>query len=356
MRSWQKLLALSGVFSLTGCPYTEGCEAGVANNAEGGVTDGSPVDGGGGDDAQEEDASIPLGPTEPGCVGLTAQCDGQSCCEADNVPGGTFNRINNPAFPATVSAFRLDRFEVVVGRFRAFVNAGFGTKKRPPAEGAGAHPNIPGSGWKAEFNALLTDSKEDFVGAIQCDQSLYDAYSEIPGKNDTLPMNCVTVYEAMAFCIWDGGRLPTETEWNYAAAGGNEQRVYPWGGTTIDKTYLNFGCQSGDSIADPGAPPCTFKDYTPVGRHPAGKGKWGHHDLAGNVWERTWDFFADPFRITPCNDCADLTPTTAGRGIRGGSLNWGKDFQRTNDRSGVNSEPLETRTNTVGFRCARPVK
>jgi hypothetical protein len=43
-----------------------------------------------------------------------------------------------------------------------------------------------------------------------------------------------------------------------------------------------------------------------------------------------------------------------GRGIRGGAINWGKDFQRTIDRTAVNSEPLETRTNTVGVRCARP--
>jgi len=354
MRSWQKLLALTGVVALTGCPYTEGCEAAAIATGDASTADVNQPDGG--NDAGDDDSAIPLGPILPNCGGLVTKCNNESCCEADNVPGGTFNRINDPGFPATVSGFRLDRYEVVVARFRSFVNAGFGTKKNPPAPGSGAHPNIPDSGWKAEFNAQLQESKEDLVSALQCDTQLYDAYSEIPGKNDTLPMNCATVAEAMAFCSWDGGRLPTETEWNYAAAGGDEQRVFPWGGATIDKTFVNFGCQSGASVADPGAPLCAFKDYTPVGVHPTGRGRWGHHDLAGNVWERTWDFVVNPFRLATCNDCADLEENPAGRGIRGGSLNWGKDYQRTNDRTGVNSEPLATRTNTVGFRCARATK
>jgi formylglycine-generating enzyme required for sulfatase activity len=177
-------------------------------------------------------------------------------------------------------------------------------------------------------------------------------------------MNCVTWFEAVAFCAWDGGRLPTEAEWDYAAQGGDEQRVYPWspsdGGSTIDTTYAAYGCQSGTSIADPGAPPCTFADYTPVGRHPTGRGRFGQSDMAGSVWERVLDYYYDPFRILSCVDCADLeggTPTTASdRGIRGGSLNWGASFLRAIDRGPVNSEIPGKRTNTVGFRCARPLE
>lgn len=338
---------------MTGCPYTDGCTATLP------ATPG--VDSGGPEVSLEDtaDTAIPLGPILPNCAGLTAQCGGQSCCAAADVPGGPFDRLNDPALPATVSTFRLDIFEVTVGRFRAFVNAGMGTKKTAPAPGSGAHPLIPNSGWQTSFNDTLTDDTIAFTDALKCDPQLYNVYSEVPGVNDTLPMNCVNWSEAMAFCIWDGGRLPTETEWNYAAAGGNEQRVVPYGGgdeEPVDKTRVSFGCQSGTSIADPGAPLCTFKDYTAVGTHPMGAGKWGHQDLAGNVWERMLDFFVDPMRITPCNDCADLELNTVGRAFRGGSINWAASYQRTFDRSAINSETVDTRTNTVGFRCARASK
>ncbi len=370
MRSFLRVAAVGGVLILTGCPYTEGCEA---------VNDVTPTDDAGIDDvatidepppeedSSEPDTSIPLGPILPNCQGLTAQCGTppESCCAAANVPAGTFNRLNDANFgPAQVAAFRLDVYEVTVGRFRSFVNAGKGTKESPPAEGSGAHPLIPNSGWQTAFNALLTDNKAALVDLLSCDPTLYNVWSEVPGTNDTLPMNCVSWVEAFAFCIWDGGRLPTETEWNYAAAGGSEQRIYPWGNApAIDQTRVSFGCQSGSSVADPGAPPCTFANYTAVGTKPLGKGRWGHADLAGNVWERVLDFFDEPFPVAPaCNDadavpgnnCTNLTANAVGRVIRGGSINWGRDYQRTLDRTAaVNNEPPDQRTNTVGFRCAR---
>lgn len=357
--SAKRFLGTLSLLVLTGCPYTEGCEGGAGSPST--ETSQSTPDGG---STQETDGATvntdpnnpgtdggtPTGPNKPNCADLTAKCAGESCCTALNVPGGSFNRLNDAAFPATVSDFRLDKYEVTVGRFRAFVNAGKGMKTSAPAEGAGAHPKIPGSGWKAAYTAMLTDNLSD---AVKCDPALYNAYTDAPGANDTLPMNCVTWAESQAFCIWDGGRLPTETEWNYAAAGGIEQRLYPWGTTSMDNTRGAWGCQSGDSIAEPGAPLCKFSDYTAVGTHAAGAGKWGHQDMAGGVWERVLDSFNEPFPTTPCNDCAETATVPAGTVIRGGGLNWAESYLRTSDRSLVNSETHETRTNTVGFRCAR---
>jgi formylglycine-generating enzyme required for sulfatase activity len=105
--------------------------------------------------------------------------------------------------------------------------AGEGTASNPPPTGSGAHPNLPGSGWDPSWNAYLVADQAALIAAVKCD-AVFQTWTDTPGGNDNRPMNCITWAEAMAFCVWDGGYLPTEAEWNYAATGGNEQRSYPW--------------------------------------------------------------------------------------------------------------------------------
>jgi len=291
------------------------------------------------------------GPT-PSCAGLTATCgpSNESCCKSLRVPGGMYLRTYNgvdltdKGYPATVADFYLDKYEVTVGRFRQFVNAGMGTQSNPPAAAAGAHPLIAGSGWDPTWNTKLPADTAGLTAAMVCDSVYYpnsETWTDTAGTNENQPMNCLDWYSAFAFCAWDGGRLPTETEWDYAASGGSEQRYYPWSrpstSTTIDDSYAVY---CGGSCGGP-------KD---VGsRSPRGDGKWGQSDLAGNLGEWMLDAFGFEYPI-PCDNCAALTRSASGDSVRSGNFR----FDASGVRSGWrNKEGAFYRVRDIGVRCAR---
>lgn len=265
-----------------------------------------------------------------------------ACCSTSVASGGTFDRSNEPSFPATVSSFRMDVFEVTVGRFRTFVASGSGTQAKPPAAGAGAHPGVTGSGWSASWNDSLVETTADLHSALMCDPT-FGTWTSTAGTNERLPMGCVTWFEAFAFCAWDGGRLAMEAEWNYAAAGGDEQRVYPWG-ATIDATRAAYDCRGDGSV--PGD--CSVLDILRVGsRSTAGDGRWGHADLSGNVAEWALDAFLEPYPM-PCQDCAALTGST--KVVRGGGFDSVATDVTSLVRGGVDPS---TRSADIGIRCVR---
>lgn len=294
------------------------------------------------------------------CMDLAATCGAganDDCCRSAEVTGGTFYRSYDGVmyvdmnYPATVSTFVLDKYEVTVGRFRAFVNAGLGTTGSPPAARAGAHPNLTGSGWDRAWNTSLAADTAALTAAIKCSSS-YQTWTDTPAGNENEPVNCLTWYEAMAFCIWDGGYLPTEAEWNYAASGGSEQRAYPWSNpaisTSIDCAHANY------KINNPTGMYCvngTTGGTNPVGSEsPKGDGRWEHSDLAGNVWEWTLDWYASSYPI-PCNDCANVTHPYQ-RVIRGGSFE-SLTSNRTLYAAERDEYPPDDRHHFIGVRCAR---
>jgi formylglycine-generating enzyme required for sulfatase activity len=235
-----------------------------------------------------------------------------------------------------VSDFHLDKYEVTVGRFRQFVDAGMGTQTTPPKAGAGAHPLIPGSGWSSAWNTSLSPDTAALKAAMLCN---YPTWTDTPGNNERLPINCLDWFTASAFCAWDGGRLATEAEWNYAAAGGSEQRVYPWSNpptsTTIDDSYAAY---CGGSCGRP---------QNVGSKSPKGDGKWGQSDLAGNVWEWTMDWYASPYPM-PCTDCSALAVGSK-RVVRGGEFNNVESSILSAYRIG---SPPESHFFDTGVRCA----
>lgn len=330
---------------------TERPEAGSGTPGDDGgdpatVTD---ADADGADDAREAALAIVAGRS---CVGLPRTCGPtgtEDCCASAVVPGGTFNRSNDAMFSATVSDFRLDVYEITVGRFRRFV-AEYPASK--PAAGSGRNPHvIADTGWDAGW-PLPTDQAA-LIRQLKCDSASNYTWRDLPDTSENLPMNCIDWLVAYAFCIWDGGRLPTEAEWNYAAAGGSEQRYYPWSvppsSTTIDMTMAVFGVPYSTS----GTPPVAR-----VGsRSPQGDGKWGHADLAGNLWELTRDQLDLGFTYAnPCVDCISpepVNPTTSsfpGDAIRGGGFLHSPFDLWTGKRSNIGPAIPEA---DIGARCAR---
>jgi formylglycine-generating enzyme required for sulfatase activity len=297
------------------------------------------------------------GPPNVTCMGLPKTCGANAsddCCASAEVPGGSFYRSYDVAgdaasgamyYAATVSTFRLDKYEVTVGRFRKFVEAGKGIQGAAP--GAGAHPHIADTGWDSAWDVDLRASTGELTAALACDALA--TWTDAPGTNESRPINCLNWFEAMAFCIWDGGYLATEAEWNYAAAGGDEQRAYPWSvppaSLTIDGSYASYK-EGADCIGD-GMAGCAVTDLVAVGSKGAGQGRWSHSDLAGNVHE--WAFDYTVIYPLPCNDCVGLMPTDT-RDVRGGNFNSEATSVRTGLRGGV---PYRQRYPFVGLRCAR---
>jgi formylglycine-generating enzyme len=226
-----------------------------------------------------------------------------SCCETIWMPGGTvlmgFSAdevaIDSEIAPhdrdreVEVSGFFLDRFEITRARFASYAESYRG----PPTAGAGAHPKIEGSGWEIDWDVQLPQMGQMLLDTLEPNEILDSPDAE------NAPASGLTWFAAFAFCIWDGGRLPTEAEWEYAAAGGDQNRPYPWG---TDPSIL-------ESLKS--AP------LHPVGSNLATRGFFGHHDLAGGVREWVFDWFHEYFyRDAECSDCANLE-RGIGRVVRG---------------------------------------
>jgi serine/threonine-protein kinase len=202
------------------------------------------------------------------------------------------------------------------------------------------------------------------VEAKRCEEPRNTVFYKDPEYSNH-PVVFVSWTNAVEYCSFVDRRLPTEAEWEKAAAWNpinNEKLVYPWG-NEYDCSKGNFDdeTQIDSSLMEDGSVDCDgYVQTAPVGVFPNGASPYGALDMAGNVWEWVHDAFigVDPFDVSGRNYYASspfenpngIDPSiTDYRSLRGGSWDWIYGYGRSAYRLGFG------KSNTfegVGFRCA----
>ena len=169
-----------------------------------------------------------------------------------------------------------------------------------------------------------------------------------------IPITCVTWQDAKDYCAWQGGRLPTEAEWELGARG-RLGYMWAWGNESpfcmrANYKFVTAYCEG---------------EVAEVGLHVYGDSPFGLHDVAGNVWEWTEDWydanaytkrtFRDP--QGPTTDCAMSTIDASGacvdKVLRGGAWD---TTEGTISPAARSHTPPDTIDVNIGFRCAWDVE
>ncbi len=340
--------------------------------------DGGPNgsgDGGGGNDGGANDATIGSGDDDSGSIvtlpdGAKVLEDGGPIPTGDDsgpatgadggpgyVPPGTFTFLfaDQQTVTATFThGIFMDVTEVTVAQFTAWVNGG----RVKPNDGQSLDPSGPYQNaiyWKSSWNTTTDQETYKAGNGCQYGQDIFTDGTEVMyvaptygTTPDTVPINCVNWYQAVAYCASVGKRLATQAEFQYEATGRGHGYTYPWGDAP-DPTDCSRAIWIGDGGLN-GYNGCGFP--VPVGSAPLGKSLDGVLDLEGSVEEWIWDAYNStesqwpPDYAGPSPDAGD----PSSRMVRSGS--WISPKESLDGIAPGNIGETATYTN-LGIRCVK---
>ncbi len=278
---------------------------------------------------------------------------------AVTLPGGVFLMGNEsdeanaldgegPVRPVRLSPFALEKYPVTNARFSRFVEE---TNYRTEAELFG---------WSFVFWANISKKRYSTVVADTVQQTPW--WCKVPGatfrspegpgsdlrERQNHPVVHVTWNDTQAFCRWAGMRLPSEAEWEYAARGGLEQNVYPWGNKLrVDGRHqcnIYQGDFPNEDTGDDG-----FRGTCPVDAFPANG--FGLYSFSGNAWDWCADWFGTS------HDAGETTDPQGpdggdGRVMRGGSFLCHKSYCNRYRVAARTANTPDSSSSNISFRCA----
>ena len=266
------------------------------------------------------------------------------------ISGGTFVMGNNhgptdeaPRHPVALDGFWMDTGEVTNAQFKEFVDStAYVTlpERKPELRSLKDGLDIGQLEIPAEMNKPGSICGRKLSSRDEIDErGAYSWWQYVPGANwkhpegpgssisDRMhhPVVHVSWLDAQEYCTWAGRALPTEAQWEYAARGGHDGRVYPWGNTRLPGgRWLQNIWQGEFPVQDTGED--GYTTTAPVGSFEAND--FGLHDMSGNVWEWCSDYYRPDYYFTsavhnpsgPENSWDPQEPHLIKRVQRGGSF------------------------------------
>ena len=172
------------------------------------------------------------------------------------------------------------------------------------------------------------------------------------------PVVQVNYNDALAYCDWAGKELPTEAQFEYAARGGKEGKLYTWGDEPLHRHQaITNNWQGAFPFKNENSD--GFETTAPVGSFPANE--FGLYDITGNVWEWVSDWYhpkyyanspnKNPQGVEKTESLDPAEPSLAKQSIRGGSFMCSDNYCSGFRVSARMPTDPDTATNHTGFRC-----